>query len=154
MFCAYVTPRGRALIDRELYLPRSRPRRHPLRPAQPVHPVHEIPPAPGRGHRVTDPRHLDPAPPADTLWIIDTLDHLPDIPAVLGPALDRVSRVICENLRTARSDGGQRFHIRRSHSGIGALLARYGLHEHPACRDSPITVFTRRSTSPRTQPRR
>jgi hypothetical protein len=125
---------GRAVLPCDLPCPSARFMRHRLRQA-------------GQDDRVADPRRLDP-PPSDTLWIIDTLDHLPDIPVTLGPVLQRVDRVICENLRTARPHGGQGFHHRRTHAEVSDLLARFGLREHQTPHDLPITVFTRRSGVP------
>ena len=126
---------GHAVLPCDLPCPSARFMRYRLRQA-------------GHDHRVADPRQLDPPPPADTLWIIDTLDHLPDIPAVLGPVLRRVDQVICENLRTARAHGGQGFHQRRTHAEVSDLLACFDLREHPTPYELPITVFTRRSAVP------
>jgi hypothetical protein len=56
---------GHAVLPCDLPCPSARFMRYRLRQA-------------GHDHRMADPRRLDP-PPADTLWIIDTLDHLPDI---------------------------------------------------------------------------
>jgi hypothetical protein len=123
---------GYTVLPCDLPCPSARFMQHRLRQA-------------GHDDHVADPRHLDPPPPSDTLWIIDTLDHLPDIPAALGPVLRCADRVICENLRTARTCGGQGFHRRRSHAEISHLLARFGLHEQPIAHDLPITIFTRRS---------
>ncbi|MET9064434.1 class I SAM-dependent methyltransferase [Streptosporangium sandarakinum] len=43
----------------------------------------------------------------DALWTIDTLDHLPDIDAALGPLLQRVRLVVCENLAVQRGVSGK-----------------------------------------------
>ncbi|HUY46625.1 MAG TPA: zf-HC2 domain-containing protein [Streptosporangiaceae bacterium] len=126
---------GHAVLPCDLPCPSARFMRYRLRQA-------------GHDHRVADPRQLDPPPPADTLWIIDTLDHLPDIPAALGPVLQRVDQVICENLRTARAHGGQGFHQRRTYAEASDLLACFDLREHPTPYELPITVFTRRSAVP------
>jgi hypothetical protein len=107
----------------------------------------------GHNGHIADPRDLDPPPPADTLWIIDTLDHLPDITATLGPVLQRVDLVICENLRSARAHGGQGFHQRRSRTVISGMFASFGLCEHPTPRELPVTIFIRRIEAPSACPR-
>lgn len=122
---------GYTVLPCDLPCPSTRFMKHRLRQA-------------GHDDHVADPRRLDPRPPADTLWIIDTLDHLLDVPAALGPVLRRTDRVICENLRSARTLGGQGFHRRRSYAEISHLLARFDLREQPTAHDLPITIFTRR----------
>jgi SAM-dependent methyltransferase len=130
---------GYAVLPCDLPCPSTRFTKHRLRQA-------------GHDHHVADPRHLDPPPPADTLWIIDTLDHLPDIPATLRPVLQRVDRVICENLHTTRTHGGQGFHQRRSHTEISDMFASFDLHEHPTPHELPITIFIRRIEAPAARP--
>ncbi|MEU8075873.1 methyltransferase domain-containing protein [Catellatospora citrea] len=78
----------------------------------------------------------------DTLWIIDTLDHLLDIDAVLGEVLEIVDRVICENLHSTRS-GGQSFHERRSLSAVAKILSRYRLVPQPVLSNHPLMSFVR-----------
>jgi hypothetical protein len=112
---------GHAVLPCDLPCPSARFMRYRLRQA-------------GHDHRVADPRRLDPPPPADTLWIIDTLDHLPDIPAALGPVLRRVDR---SSARTCASPA--RTAARASTSGARTLRSA-------TC--SP--VLTCASTRPRT----
>ncbi len=87
-----------------------------------------------------DPEHLGPDHAADALWIIDTLDHLPDPDATLGPLLARTRIVITEDLRENRAHGRQRFHHRRPHSEATRMFARHGLR--PTTK-YPIMVWAR-----------
>jgi hypothetical protein len=80
---------------------------------------------------------------ADTLWIIDTLDHLPNIEATLGSRLSTVDRVLCENLRLPQRQGGQGFHQRRSLAAIAEVFSRQGLHLTRTCNTEPVMIFTR-----------
>jgi SAM-dependent methyltransferase len=63
---------------------------------------------------------------ADALWIIDTLDHLPDLELNIGPILARVQIVVCEQLAQNRGHGSQGFHHRRPSGEIASLFGRYG----------------------------
>jgi hypothetical protein len=76
---------------------------------------------------VIEPSELDRIPPPDTLWIIDTLDHLSDIEDSLGSLLSVADLVICENIAVQRTHGRQRFHHRRPHSEITELFSSHGL---------------------------
>jgi 2-polyprenyl-3-methyl-5-hydroxy-6-metoxy-1,4-benzoquinol methylase len=79
---------------------------------------------------VHTPEHLPATPEADTLWIIDTLDHLPDL-AVLTPILSHARLVITENLADDRGHGRQSFHIRRPAAQIARVFAAHGLRPAP-----------------------
>jgi len=76
---------------------------------------------------VIEPRELALINAPDTLWIIDTLDHLADIETSLGTVLSTVDLMVTENLTTNRGHGQQRFHTRRPYSELVSLFARYGL---------------------------
>lgn len=97
----------------------------------------------GQDHQLIDPEHLAAIPPVDTLWIIDTLDHIPDPVPQLRSVLGQVDRLICENIHNPRS-GGQGFHLRRPASQLRDIFRRHGLHEQPEPASPPITVFARR----------
>jgi SAM-dependent methyltransferase len=101
------------------------------------------------GHRlhIADPCHLDSQAQVDTLWVIDTLDHLDDIAAWLGPALGHAERVICEDLTEPRAHGHQAFHFRRTHTEVAETFARFGLHQTAPGGTGLITVFHRAATS-------
>lgn len=93
--------------------------------------------------------HIEIRPPqqtsnvaADTLWIIDTIDHLLDIDTALCGILLTVDRVFCENLHVTRR-GGQDFHERRSFKTIADALRRYQLFPIPVSSASPLTGFAR-----------
>ena len=77
---------------------------------------------------VVEPHRLDVRHGADAVWVIDTLDHLPDIGGALGRILPRARMVITENLHVGRAHGRQRFHIRRSVEDVQRILAGYGHH--------------------------
>lgn len=64
---------------------------------------------------VIEPNELDSRTAPDTLWIIDTLDHLVNIETSLATLLSVVDRMVTENLTTNHGHGRQRFHIRRQH---------------------------------------
>jgi len=59
------------------------------------------------------PGRLAPELRPDTLWIIDTLDHLPHLEASIGTLLDSVRTIICEQLAQDRAHGRQAFRHRR-----------------------------------------
>jgi hypothetical protein len=80
----------------------------------------------GQDPSVCEPGQLPPGTAADVLWIIDTLDHLPDPEASIGILLARVSAVICEQLAAGREHGNQRFHYRRPAGETAAMLAAHG----------------------------
>ena len=93
--------------------------------------------------QVLDPDQLDTAPRADTLWIIDTIDHLDDVDQWLGPTLAHVDTVICENLSQARGHGRQGFHYRRPRTELAAAFARYDLQHPRGEEDSAVSTFHR-----------
>jgi SAM-dependent methyltransferase len=81
---------------------------------------------------------------ADTVWIIDTLDHITDLDQELGPLLRTARLVICEHLAASRTHGRQRFHHRRTPEHITGIFSRYGFAraEQPGeTRSAPITVW-------------
>ncbi|MGH3811030.1 MAG: hypothetical protein ACRDUV_01050 [Pseudonocardiaceae bacterium] len=85
----------------------------------------------GQPTDVHEPHELYLAPKPDTLWIIDTIDHLPDIDTSLGQILDDVSIVICEDITPDRAHGKQGFHHRRSLQEIADIFRRYDLYPAP-----------------------
>jgi SAM-dependent methyltransferase len=96
----------------------------------------------GRPIKVHEPHQLPPEPTPDTLWIIDTLDHLPDIHTSLGPILSQVRNVITENITTQRAHGTQRFHHRRSPDQINTTFRHYNLHPTPHRTTHPLSYWT------------
>lgn len=76
--------------------------------------------------RVYEPGHLPSGLHPDTLWIIDTLDHLPDIEASIGTLLDSAQAIICEQLADHRAHGRQAFHHRRPPGVITRVFASRG----------------------------
>jgi SAM-dependent methyltransferase len=85
---------------------------------------------------VIEPGELASISTPDALWVIDTLDHLPDIETSLGSVLPTVDLMVTENLTANRGHGQQRFHIRRPYAALVTLFARYGL----APIDDPVTT--------------
>jgi SAM-dependent methyltransferase len=81
---------------------------------------------------------------ADALWIIDALDHLPDIEQSLGRMLTAATVVVTEDLREDREHGRQRFHHRRPYGDVLDLFGRYGLAPTtPAAARSAVLVWTK-----------
>lgn len=76
---------------------------------------------------VIEPGELASVSMPDTLWVIDTLDHLADIETSLGTVLQKVDLMVTENLTIDRGHGQQRFHIRRPYAELVTLFAKYGL---------------------------
>jgi hypothetical protein len=81
-----------------------------------------------RGH----PTHvIDPATSHnadfEALWIIDTLDHVPDL-TLLDPLLSGAQLVVTENMAASRGHGSQRFHHRRTLDQIRTAFQRHQLH--------------------------
>ncbi|MEV0766216.1 methyltransferase domain-containing protein [Nocardia sp. NPDC050435] len=76
---------------------------------------------------VVEPIALPTAPGTDALWIIDTLDHIPDVGRSLGRLLAHARLVVTEDLTHTHQHGRQRFHHRRPYSELAGLLASYGL---------------------------
>jgi 2-polyprenyl-3-methyl-5-hydroxy-6-metoxy-1,4-benzoquinol methylase len=93
---------------------------------------------------VIEPGQLDSITEVDTLWVIDTLDHLTDIETSLGALLSTVSLVITENLSITRAHGRQRFHHRRPFPEFTALFAHHGLIPNTAAAGTPIIHWTPR----------
>lgn len=93
-----------------------------------------------------EPAYLDRAPTADTLWIIDTLDHLADIDASLETVLSSVHLVITENLTDDRAHGRQRFHHRRPFLETALAFSRYGLTPRKTTSVDTIMVWERPQT--------
>ncbi|MGH8902233.1 MAG: zf-HC2 domain-containing protein [Egibacteraceae bacterium] len=89
----------------------------------------------GQPTNVFEPHELDSAPKPDTLWIIDTIDHLPCIEKYIGCSLSDARFVACENLSSSRAHGKQGFHYRRGFDEIETVFNRYGLYL--AASDSP-----------------
>ncbi|MFP8959302.1 methyltransferase domain-containing protein [Streptomyces nanhaiensis] len=81
--------------------------------------------------RTVEPGRLVPPHGADTLWIIDTLDHLPEPHTALGEVLAAVRIVITENLHHGRGHGNQRFHHRMTPDELCAFFAAYGFQSEP-----------------------
>lgn len=77
---------------------------------------------------------------ADVLWIVDTLDHLPDPAGSLGRLLPRARIVITEDMRDNRAHGRQRFHHRRPLAETTRLFARHRLNPNT---HGPIMTWTR-----------
>jgi hypothetical protein len=100
---------------------------------------------------VIEPDNLDVIAEFDTLWVIDTLDHLSNIEASLGPLLSVVNLVVTENLSTTRGHGRQRFHYRRTFPELAALFARYGLIPSTTSSRTPIMYWTRDRLAPRAE---
>ncbi|MGH3928604.1 MAG: zf-HC2 domain-containing protein [Pseudonocardiaceae bacterium] len=92
---------------------------------------------------VIEPGDLGAINAPDTLWVIDTLDHLTDIESSLGEMLSVVDLVVTENLTINRGHGRQRFHHRRPFPEHTALFARHGLTPSPMPADTPIMFWTR-----------
>lgn len=82
----------------------------------------------GQPTNVFEPSKLDSAPKQDSLWVIDTLDHLPDVEECLGRLLTEMCLVVCEDLGSNRAHGKQGFHYRRSLDEIETIFNRYGLY--------------------------
>lgn len=94
---------------------------------------------------VLEPQELHLAPKPDALWIIDTLDHLPDIDTSLGQILNDVDVVVCENLTSDRAHGKQGFHHRRNLQEIADIFRRYHLYPAPHDPRHPLIYWTRRN---------
>lgn len=88
---------------------------------------------------------LDPATPAyaDCLWIIDTLDHIPDIETALGTILDGAETAITENLATSQAHGSQRFHVRRPFEALRQTFAAHGLTPEPQTPAGHLMIWRR-----------
>ncbi|MPZ66041.1 MAG: hypothetical protein GEU83_11180 [Pseudonocardiaceae bacterium] len=90
-----------------------------------------------------EPGELGSIPEPDTLWVIDTLDHLTDIESSLGSVLSVVDLIVTENLTVNRGHGRQRFHSRRPFPAIATLFARHGLIPSSTKAGAPIMFWTR-----------
>jgi hypothetical protein len=100
-----------------------------------------------RGHR-DDPCIVEPddpmsRPPA-VLWSIDSLDHVPDLHAQLGPLLSAALVVVTENPAVHRAHGDNGYYIRRTADEIDRTFAYYGLNPGPTpAPDSPVRAWMR-----------
>ncbi|MFD2422416.1 methyltransferase domain-containing protein [Amycolatopsis pigmentata] len=92
---------------------------------------------------VIEPNELDTLAAPDTLWIIDTLDHVVDIDTSLRTVLAVVDLVVTENLTANRGHGRQGFHIRRPFTELTALFARFGLRPNSTSKNDPVMFWTR-----------
>ncbi|WP_158578652.1 class I SAM-dependent methyltransferase [Spongiactinospora rosea] len=92
---------------------------------------------------VVDPDHVRTLPPFDAVWIIDTLDHLPDIDAAIGPLMRTTQVLVCENLAVPRGVTGKGFHRQLTLAQFTELASRYGLRPAPLPADSPIMAWRR-----------
>lgn len=92
---------------------------------------------------VIEPSDISSITAPDTLWVIDTLDHLVDIENSLGDVLPIVDLMVTENLTINRSHGRQRFHIRRPLKDLTTLFANFGLTPSDTTPTSPLMVWTR-----------
>ena len=98
----------------------------------------------GTDPRTTEPGNLPASLRADTLWIIDTIDHLADPQDSLGHLLGTVRIIICERLTDDRAHGRQGFHYRRPVTAITSLYASHGFQPtQPSAHDDPIECWTR-----------
>lgn len=88
--------------------------------------------------------HGGPAPEA--LWIIDTLDHIPNPEEQLGPLLAASRIVVAEAQQPARAHGSHGYYIRRTPDEVNRIFAGYGLA--PASAAPAVSVW-RRSVSAR-----
>lgn len=86
------------------------------------------------------PADLGLAHAADALWIIDTLDHLPNPGRTLDRVLPAARLVVTEDLSESRGHGRQRFHHRRPWAQIRELFGRFTFQPHLA---DPVMVWTR-----------
>ncbi len=75
---------------------------------------------------VVEPSELNTMPPPDALWIIDTIDHIPDIHRSLGTVLSKARLMVTEDLTGTRKHGRQRFHHRRTYNELAELFGHYG----------------------------
>ena len=92
---------------------------------------------------VIEPSELDSVEAPDTLWLIDTVDHLTDIKTSLGATLSAVDLMVTENLTIPRGHGPQRFHHRRPFTHLFAHFAQFGLTPSVASATTPIMFWTR-----------
>lgn len=81
------------------------------------------------------------------VWIMDALDHLPDLDAALGHVLPHTELLVCEDLLVTRGHGRQGFHYRRPLSTIERWLARYRLARvQPSTCTPLLTVWRSHAT--------
>ncbi|MDQ7904688.1 hypothetical protein RB614_09160 [Phytohabitans sp. ZYX-F-186] len=98
----------------------------------------------GYPHPVYQPEHLLAKAPI-LLWIMDTLDHLPDLTATIGALLNLSELVICENLLQTRHHGRQGFHHYRSPFNVDRQFAAHGLSRLSAT-PPDLSIYTRHRT--------
>jgi SAM-dependent methyltransferase len=92
---------------------------------------------------VIEPSEIGSLTAPDTLWVIDTLDHLADIETALGPVLPMVNLMVTENLAINRGHGRQRFHIRRPLAELTALFAEFRLKPSDTSPNAAVMFWTR-----------
>lgn len=94
--------------------------------------------------QTVEPDQLDAPPDADALWIIDTLDHLPNPDSALETVLATVHVTITEDVRANRSHGKQRFHHRMSTEEVIEFFAHHNFApEPPTAVASHLTIWHR-----------
>jgi hypothetical protein len=94
--------------------------------------------------RITEPGELPAVLAADTLWIIDTIDHLADLAADIGRLLATVKIIICERMTADRAHGQHGFYHRRPATEIHHLYQSCGFRPaQPPSAASPIECWTR-----------
>ncbi len=63
---------------------------------------------------------------ADTLWVLDVIDHLPDPQATLHPLLATCQTLIYENDHACKKHGIQSFHLDHDERALHAIFLSYG----------------------------
>jgi hypothetical protein len=101
----------------------------------------------GTDSRTTEPGKLSAGHCADTLWIIDTIDHLADPQESIGHLLATVRIIICERLTADRAHGQQGFHYRRPAAAITGLYASYGFQPAHLPSHDPIDCWIRHDST-------
>ncbi|WP_443079012.1 class I SAM-dependent methyltransferase [Streptosporangium sp. NBC_01495] len=92
---------------------------------------------------VVEPAQTYGMPCPDALWIIDTLDHLPDIEATLGHLLEGVRVVVCEDLAVRRGVTRKGFHQSLDLDEVVRIFERHGLLPAPRDPASPVMGWLR-----------
>jgi Putative zinc-finger len=106
----------------------------------------------------SDPRTIEPGDlpaglAADTLWIIDTIDHLADPASSIGRLLFTVRIVISERMTADRAHGRHRFYRRRPATEIHQLYESCGFRPaQPSSATSPIECWTKPPGRPSREP--
>ncbi|MGW6388982.1 class I SAM-dependent methyltransferase [Streptomyces sp. NPDC055103] len=89
----------------------------------------------GLDDTVYQPDALPAALAPQVVWIVDTLDHIPDLESQLAPLLGQCQLVISEAQQPFRAHGDNRYYIRRTPCELDSFFAAYGLTPTPT---SPI----------------